>query len=275
MRDRVLLSAGRNNAAEAVALAVEKDLGIEVMAFAFPDVLDGDWQTTLAEYKRLLAPVPGKITLHGPFMDMASGSPDPRINAVSTARYRAAIHIAAELGAPQIVLHANFIGSLHNDFYRQGWHQRNLDFWPPLISYAYERGVRLLIENMWEFDPTIIADLLEAIDHPNFRACLDVGHAHIFGAPRFSWDDWLRVMAPWVDEFHMNNNNGILDEHHGFDWSEGVLDYHALLPGIRAACPMADLVMEMDRVSDMRASLHYFRLSQTASDSRPADRLTG
>lgn len=262
MTDRVLLSAGRGNVHEAAALAQEFGLGMEIMAFAFPDVLDGDWRAALAQYKEIAKQVPGKITLHGPFMDMVSGSPDPRINAVCVNRYSHAIRIAAELGAQQVVFHANFIGSLHNLFYREGWHKRNVEFWMPVAEYAKQHGVTILLENMWEFDPTIITDLLRAVDHPNLRTCLDVGHAHLFTEEQFDFDDWLHEVAPWLVEIHMNNNNGILDEHHGFDWEEGILDYHDLLPKLRAINPDLDMVLEMDEVKDMRQSLSYFQIEE-------------
>jgi hypothetical protein len=71
-------------------------------------------------------------------------------------------------------------------------------------------------------------------------------------------------MEPWLKELHMNNNNGILDEHHGFDWEQGVLDYHKLIPLIRSINPDVDLVLEMDLVQDMRDSLHYFRIEELA-----------
>lgn len=257
MIDRVYLSASRNNVEECVRLAQAYDVGIEVMAFAFPDVLDGDWRMWLAKYKELLRPI-SNITMHGPFMDMVSGSPDPRINAVCVARYSHAIRIAAELGAKQVVLHANFIGTLHNRFYRDGWHARNVDFWRPLAEYAETHGVYVALENMWEFDPTIISDLLAEVNHPYLRACLDVGHAHLFSDTTYSWDYWLEVMEPWLIEFHMNNNNGVLDEHHGFDWEHGVLDYNQVLPKIRAIAPQAKLILEMDSVQDMADSLYYF-----------------
>lgn len=264
MVDKVLLSASLANVKDTVDLALQKGLGIEVMAFAYPHILDGDWQATVTEYKALLADVPGELTLHGPFMDMVSGSPDPRINAVCMTRYSAAIRIAAELGAKQIVFHANFIGSLHNDFYREGWHERNVQFWPSVADYAHEYGVTLLLENMWEFDPTIIGNLLRDVNHPHLRACFDVGHAHLFSKPEYHWSYWLDVMHPWIDEIHMNNNNGILDEHHGFDWDQGVLNYHDVLAEIRRLCPDADMVLEMDSVDDMRDSLHYFQLGEAA-----------
>jgi sugar phosphate isomerase/epimerase len=264
MADNVLLSASRSNIHEAMALAQERGLGIEIMAFAFPDILDGDWRTTLAEYKEILKPLNGTLTLHGPFMDMVSGSPDPRINAVCVQRYSHAIRIAAELGAKQVVFHANFIGSLHNTFYRDGWHQRNVEFWKPMAEYAAQHNVVVLLENMWEFDPTILSDLLSQVHHPYLRCCLDVGHAHLFSDKQFSFDYWLRTLEPWLTEVHMNNNNGILDEHHGFDWERGVLDYQTLLPKIRATNNNLDLVLEMDLVQDMRDSLYYFRIEQPA-----------
>lgn len=263
MFDRVILSGSRSNIGDCVTLATERGLGIEVMAFAFPDVLDGDWRATLAHYQQLLRPVPDKITLHGPFLDMVSGSPDPRVNAVCVARYSHAIRIAAELGAHQVVLHANFIGTLHNRFYRDGWHARSVEFWHPLADYAQTHGITIALENMWEFDPSIIGNLLAEVNHPYLRACLDVGHAHLFSDPEFSFQDWLDVLSPYLIEVHMNNNNGILDEHHGFDWEHGVLNYHEVLKQIRQTKPNLDLVLEMDSVQDMQESLYYFSL-QTA-----------
>ena len=265
MPDRVLLSASRYNLHECIALAADQGLGVEVMAFAFPDVLDGDWRSTLRAYKEALRLVPSKITLHGPFMDMVSGSPDPRINAVCVARYSHAIRIAAELGATQVVFHANFIGTLHNRFYRDGWHARNVEFWGPLAEYAAAHGVIVLLENMWEFDPTIIGDLLAEVNHSYLRACLDVGHAHLFTEPSFSFAYWLEVLEPYLCEIHMNNNNGVLDEHHGLDWEHGVLNYHELLPLIRAINPTLDLVLEMDKVQDMADSLYYFQRQTSRS----------
>lgn len=264
MADKVLLSASLHNVQDCVDLAAERGLGVEIMAFAYPTVLDGDWQQTLQEYKAYIKHVPGTITLHGPFMDMVSGSPDPRINAVCLARYSHAIRIAAELGAKQVVFHANFIGTLHNSFYRKGWHERGVEFWAPVAEYAEKHEVLVLIENMWEFDPTIIADLLTEIDHPYLRACLDVGHAHLFTDPHYTFDYWLATMEPWLREIHMNNNNGIVDEHHGFDWEEGVLDYKRIIPKLRGFNPDVELVLEMDSVQDMRDSLAYFRLEEPA-----------
>lgn len=271
MADKVLITADRNNFEDCIELAVEYGLGVEVMAFAYPDVLDGNWEHKLATYRNFIRYVPGPVTIHGPFMDMVSGSPDTRINQVCFQRYQHAIHIAAELGASIVNLHANYIGSLHNTAYRDGWHQRNVIFWYPLAEFARQHNVTITLENMWEFEPTIIADILREVNHSNLKACIDVGHAHVWGDKKFTFQDWLDVMKPWLVHMHMNNNNGVLDEHHGFDWKHGVLNYHDVLKQVRALGIKPTMVLEMYHVQDMRDSLYYFNLSdEPASDTVPA-----
>ncbi len=262
MADQVLLSAGRNNFKACVDLARERGLGIEVMAFAFPDVLDSNWEAVMGQYKTTLQEVPGPITIHGPFMDMVSGSPDARINEVCRQRYLHGIYIASQLGAKLMVVHANFIGTLHNVPYRHGWQERNIAFWKPLAERAAEYGVTVALENMWEFDPTIIGDLLSAIDHPNLRACLDVGHAHLFSDSAFTLQNWLNTLEPWLVHTHMNNNNGKIDEHHGFDYEFGVINIEAVLNMLRNLKRQPSIVLEMDHVEDMRASLRYMDVNE-------------
>lgn len=255
--ETVLLSANINNIEACVALAEAHELGIEVMAFAFPDVLDGDWKQTVKTYQNHLALVPGPITLHGPFMDMAPGSPDPRINEVCVDRYRHAIDIAAELGAEKIVFHANFIAAIHNIAYRQDWHRRNVDFWGALATYAQRNAVQITVENMWEFDPDIIIDVLEEVNHPSLRACLDVGHAHLFG-PDYPFAVWLARFEPWLTHTHNNNTYGKLDTHNAL--GDGIIDYDAILDGIRELDEQPTFTLEMYEVHQMRESLPFFDL---------------
>ncbi len=266
MSDNVLLSAGLGNFDECLALAREYKLGIELMAFSVPAVLDGDWRDLTNRYRKELGSLPGPLTMHGPFMDLASGSPDQRINDLTYGRYEHVIRIASGLGAQQVVFHVNYIGLLHNDSYREGWHQRNVDFWGPLGDYAESYDVIVAIENMWEFDPTIIGNLLCELDHPHLKSCIDVGHVNLFSDPEFSFDHWLNTLGKWIIELHMNNNNGIMDEHHSFDWEQGVLDYEGLLPALRQLPNEPLMVLEMDRVEDMKESLRYFNLDDSSFD---------
>ncbi len=265
----ILLTADRNNVEDVMQLASERDLGVEVMAFAYPDILDGNWKNTVATYRTILRRIIGPVTLHGPFLDMAAGSPDTRINQVVFQRFQHAIHIASELEVKTIVLHANYIGSLHNEVYREGWHKRNVAFWFPLAEIARENGVTIALENMWEYEPSILADLLREVNHSNLQACIDIGHAYVFGDKDYDIQHWLDMMEPWLIHIHSNNNNGIIDEHYGYDWQQGVLDYNRILRLLHAMNKNLNVVLEMYHVEDMRDSLYYFEEFQDNTDSEP------
>jgi sugar phosphate isomerase/epimerase len=259
--DQVLLSASHRNIEDCVRLAESHQLGVELMTFAFPDVLDGGWESLLPQYRALLQRVPGKLALHGPFMDMAPGSPDRRINQLCLERYHQAITIAAELDIHLVIFHANFIAAIHNLEYRDGWHNRNVAFWTTVAQWAEEYDLTVAVENMWEFDPDIIGDLLKEIAHPNLRACLDIGHAYLFGEVPF--EEWLTTLNSLIVHTHMNNNDGKIDIHMGFD--HGVLNYRQVLPQIRALPVPPSMTLEMDEIDFMRASLHYMELESRLS----------
>lgn len=260
MADIVALSAGRHNQDEVITLARAHGLGVELMLFAYPDVLDGNIQEKAEALRPALAGLGGPLSLHGPFFDMVSGSPDERISAVTRTRYRQCLLAASVVGATRIVVHANYIAQLRNDEYRRGWHRRNLLFWDDLLKEAAEVGVTFLLENMWEFDPALLGNLLREIDHPNLKACLDVGHAHVYSDPEYGFEAWVEALEPWLVHVHVNNNNGVIDEHLGFHDSRGVLDYARRLPKLRALKSAPHFVLEMDEAAAMRDSLDMFDL---------------
>lgn len=258
MTDRVLLSASPANIEECTHLARQHNLGIEVMAFAYPHILDGDCQGVMNDYKRLLADVP-LISMHGPFFDMSPGSPDEKVNALVASRYRQAIDIGEELGAQVIVFHANFIAAILTEEYRTSWQKRNIEFWEPIADYAAQHHITVAIENMWEFDPDIIVDVLKALNHPHLRACLDVGHAHLFSKVPF--ETWLATVQPWLAHVHINNNDGKMDIHRALP--DGILDFTHILEAIRSLPNPPSITLEMDKVQDMAVSLPYFDLAST------------
>ena len=157
-----------------------------------------------------------------------------------------------------MVFHANFIAPIHTAAYRSGWHERNLNFWTPLAEYAGLEGVLVAVENMWEFDPDIIGDLVKQINHPYLKVCLDVGHAHLYGEVPFA--NWLKSLEGVLVHTHMNNNDGKLDLHWALD--QGVLDYHALIPLLRGLPNPPTITLEMDDMNYFHTSLPYFDLGR-------------
>jgi len=258
--DRVLLGANLHTFDDCLTLAMQYGLGMEIQTFAYPDVLSGDWRAILRDYKRKLVALPGERAMHGPFIDMAAGSPDPLIREVVRARITTAIDTAAELHATVLVFHANFIATMRNKQYRREFLQHQIDFWPSLAERAAASGITIVLENMWEFSPYIIQEVLEAINMPSLRACLDVGHARLFSDQEHSLNEWITVMTPWLTHIHMNNNPGMIDEHRALD--DGVIDYSQVMPLLRALPHQPTFSLEMSHVDAMRRSFAFLRLPE-------------
>lgn len=257
MTDHILLAALHHTFDDCLRLAFEKGLGLEIQSFAFPEILQDDWRGLLRRYQQVgLDRLSGPLSMHGPFMDMSPGSPDELIRNVTLRRTLQALYIAEELDVHTIVFHTNFIASIHNIGYRQAWIQRNIDFWGPLAERAAHSNINIVLENMWEFDPEIVMSVLRGVESPNLRACLDVGHAHLFSDTPF--ETWLATLEPYLTYMHLNNNPGDVDEHQAL--GDGALDYPPILDQIRRLPNQPLIVLEMNTTEDMKASFSFLNM---------------
>ncbi|WP_376790375.1 TIM barrel protein [Thermoflexus sp.] len=150
-------------------------LGLELQEFAQPEILDGEWRGLLHRYRQALAEFSGPISLHGPFVDLFSGSVDPRIAAVAMDRYRQSLEIAAELGAWLVNFHLNYNPLVDESSYRPRWLERQVGFWATLALEAQAMGIRIALENMWEPDPFLQVEVIQKVSHFHVGACLDNG----------------------------------------------------------------------------------------------------
>jgi hypothetical protein len=67
------------------------------------------------------------------------------------------------------------------------------------------------VENIFEKEPSILKELLTAIDDASFRHCFDVGHWNMFHTGTL--EQWFAVMGGFVVESHIHDNFGLRDDH--------------------------------------------------------------
>lgn len=250
--DQISITAKHQTFAQCIEFAYQYQVGIEVQSFAFPPLVnDEEWQESIDYYQNLLTNFPYPLSLHGAFMDMAPGSPDSLFAQATKKRSIQSMHLARELNADIVVFHANFLAMIRDNEYRIGWTNRTIDFFGPIAEYAQSLDLTIALENMWEFDPAIIRAVLEGVNSPALKACLDVGHAHLFSKIPFT--DWLDEIGDWVEYVHMNNNYGDLDNHLGLD--DGVLDYQKILPQLRDLPEPTRMILEIENIADIERSL--------------------
>ena len=102
--------------------------------------------------------------------------------------------------------------------------RHNAEAYRGLLPYAEKHGVLILSENiLWNASvyPTVIADLVKAVDSPYFGWCCDTGHIHCSHLPM---GDLRKVSVPPLS-LHVQDNNGSGDQHSlpgdgTIDWKE-------------------------------------------------------
>lgn len=110
-----------------------------------------------------------------------------------------------------------------------------------LLPYAERHGVIILSENiLWGSSvyPTVIADLVRAVNSPYFGWCCDTGHMNCSGVPL---SDLRRVSVPPLS-LHVQDNDGSGDQHS--IPGDGTVDWKELLQILHGIGYEGDLVLE-------------------------------
>lgn len=161
---------------------------------------------------------------------------------------------AALLGAKTIVVHP----VQHLKYADEGVPERlfemNMEFYSRLIPYCQEFGIRVAVENMWQYHPwpkithstcSTPAEMNRYVDNLNspwITGCLDVGHASLVGqAP----DEFVLAMgADRLGGLHIHDVNKTEDSH--TMPYQGVIDWQSLMQALKTVGYRGDLTFECD-----------------------------
>lgn len=243
--------AGWSDIAASRRLAEERGLGLEIQHFTDAALLDGPWRQKLDEIKAALKGFKGALSLHGPYESLDPGSPDPQVSALSRGRYLHAMQIADQLGARIIVFHCWYWPTLKHHGGVPRWAQRRIPAWQDLARTAEKLGLTLVLENVWEPDPAAQITVLDAVNSPALRACLDTGHANMTGATPLP--EWIERLGARLAYVHAHNNSGATDDHWPFD--KGTLDMRAVIGKLAALPTPPRVCLELKKLEDQVASL--------------------
>ena len=103
------------------------DVGLEVVHFANPYVLDNRYEMMDA-YKKELEDLYNNVDLiiHGPYADLSPGSRDSEIRRVSKFRMEQAFEVANNLGASKIIYHNGYIPKSYSYI---EWNENVYNYW--------------------------------------------------------------------------------------------------------------------------------------------------
>jgi len=142
-------------------------------------------------------------------------APDPTVLGLSHDVVKRSIEITAEAGAKICVVHpACRIGA-----------EENREFFSKLLPFAGDYGVKLAIENMWDWDneksraslcncttAESYFEHMEGLDGEYFVACLDIGHAEMMGELANA-RDLVYALGDRLQALHIHDNDKRLDSH--------------------------------------------------------------
>lgn len=202
-----------------------KDAGFEAYDFSLrpltktPDspLMRDDYLDFLREVKKTADEL-GLVCnqAHGTFPPEKYG--DEEYNKNTYARIVREIEAAAYVGAPYIVIHA--VKPLPKEV--DAWAE-NLRFYRSLIPYCEKFGIKIAVENLFEYDekrerrkPCFIgtsdklAAFMDELGDEWFTVCLDVGHAAINVEDP---EDAIRTLGKKIGCVHIHDNDFVNDRH--------------------------------------------------------------
>jgi sugar phosphate isomerase/epimerase len=236
----------------AVELANLYQTGLELEVFIPPQALQQPAKT-LATLSSELADLTGQLSLHGPVIDMNPVSLVKQVRQVSQVHYRRSVEMALTLQARYLVFHTQWtpIYTVANCY--EPWLDQLAQFFNQLASDMHldRTGLTLVLENFMEPRPYYHLALLERINHPNIRACLDIGHTNLFS--QVSPLVWFDTLKPYLATLHLHNNNGVLDEHAAL--SQGSVPMDTFLAHVAKATQPLQLMLEVTGEEAVNTSL--------------------
>ncbi len=194
------------------------NLGVEVMMY------DTGWVRNYphAEVKStgdLLAAKGITVSVHGPLFDLNPGSQDKIIRDYTKFSFMRALNISSLLRAEIVVFHLGLNPLVPSD-YRKLWLDTSLKTFRPVVNHAKRLGITIAIENMFISKPDLLRQVIEAIDSPHMRVCLDVGHVNVYST--VSLEEWIDSLGKYIVKIHINDNDAENDLHLAF--GEGNVD---------------------------------------------------
>ncbi|MBR2949362.1 MAG: sugar phosphate isomerase/epimerase [Lachnospiraceae bacterium] len=216
-------------------IALEAGFGIEIAEYCTAWNMDDEFEETDPVVRKTLDGIESCV-LHGPFNELFPCAIDRKVRALAAERYRQAIALAKEYGAKKVIFHSGYYERL---YYPVWFIEQSILFWKDY--FKEDPGVEIVLENVFEEEPQMLADIVSSVNHPNFRICLDIGHVNAYS--KIPVSEWIDCCAPWISHFHVHNNDTSRDSHSALDC--GTIPMKAFFEQADRLCPDATYTLEL------------------------------
>lgn len=231
---------------------LERRLNPEI--FFSADALDALAPSQLVATADALKGAGLSCTIHAPFMDLNPGSFEKMLRAATVRRFQQVLDAAQTLRPEVMVFHPGFDRWRYGEATAQ-WLELSVAVWREVLVRAEEIGTVVAVENIFEEEPSTLKALFEAVEHPRFGHCFDVGHWNLF--KQVGMAEWFEALGGRIAEVHIHDNGGTRDEH--APPGEGGIDFEQFFDLMERYAPDAAYTIEAHSMKDLERSLEALK----------------
>ncbi|HUU77328.1 MAG TPA: sugar phosphate isomerase/epimerase family protein [candidate division Zixibacteria bacterium] len=239
-----------NSLAKYSHLINERNFAFEIVDFAFPKILDTNYQKILREYLTNEVDKNLFYSMHGAVFDLYINSPDSKIKQVSIERIQQCLEIAQKLETKFIVFHTNYYPMMGNESYYRNWVKNHIEFWSGIVD---NYNFTILLENMWDYTPKWLAEVIFGVNSSKLKVCFDTGHCNVFS--RVPMKKWFEILSDNIVYIHINDNGGETDEEN--PPGQGNIDWETFNTLVKNYCQNPVVVLEVSDLKKIEESINF------------------
>ena len=239
---------------EAVNIANKLNCGIEISRFGKLSLIDEDFEKNKKEFSAILADFDNEVTLHGFFSNLNFAAKDPAIAEISKKRYYQSLELAQTFDVSTVVFHTCLNNLLKQKKYHEMFFLTNIEFYKEFIKNFENLGIIATIENVHEPNPEFIRNLIGAVNSPNLKVTIDIGHCNLHS--ELSVSDWIKEYGIMLQHMHFHNNFKDEDSHSSL--LKGTLDIKKILTTLKELQLYPSVTFEIFEKEDLLESVEYF-----------------
>ena len=250
----LITSSVEKSIVEAAKTATELGTGLEISRFPHLEKIDDDFNSIITEMKDGISDFDGIVTLHALFSGLNPGVSDKALKEVVNKRYQQSFEAAMAVGAKHVNFHSGHKGMHHRVSIEKNC-QTSIKFWKEYIKQFEDNGVVDVLENVLDFDYEHIKTIVDEVNSPFLKVCLDTGHANLCST--ISPQDWIKTYGDRLQHMHLHNNFKTNDDHNGIKY--GTVNFLGIVDTLKSENLNPYIVFEIFDKKELVESVEIFK----------------
>ncbi|MGN0015138.1 MAG: sugar phosphate isomerase/epimerase family protein [Candidatus Gastranaerophilaceae bacterium] len=235
-------------------LAEELGVGLEISRLPGSSRIDDDFPAIINDIKEQTGWFKGSKTLHGLFSDLNPACKDAAIKKIVEKRFQQSFEAAVAAGAESVVFHSGHKGMKHRisvNNYLEG----SVKFWKEYIKQFEDKGMFACIENVLEDSPENLIKIVDEVNSPFLKICLDTGHANL--CSQIPPSEWINIYGNRLHHMHLHNNFKTNDDHAGLKY--GTVNFLSVVDALKKHNLSPLIVFEIFDKEQLMESIDVFK----------------